>query len=65
MGSRLRQGERVIYAFIEAEKAFASFSWMCKRLGVFSSGFYAWKRRSPSKREQKDVKLKVLIKGSF
>src|SRR5258706_8851538 len=65
MGRLLRQGKRVRYAFIEAEKAFASVAWMCKRLGVSSSGFYAWRTRKPSTRSTQDERLKVLVRASF
>lgn len=64
MGGVLRQGKRVRFAFIQAENAF-DVTWMCERLGVSTSGYYAWCKRAPSTRATKDEQLKVHIKASF
>lgn len=53
------------FAFIQAENAFASVAWLCDRLGVSTSGYYAWCKRSPSARARKDEQLTVRIKASF
>jgi transposase InsO family protein len=65
MGGVLRQGKRVRFAFIQTENAFADVTWMCDRLGVSTSGYYAWCKRAPSTRAKKDEQLKVQIKASF
>lgn len=38
---------------------------MCRVLGVSRSGYYAWKKRGPSLRTQRDAQLVVLIKEFF
>jgi transposase InsO family protein len=55
----------VKFAFIDAEKAEQSVTTLCRALGVSKSGFYAWKRRRPSKREQSDRKLMTSIVDIF
>jgi transposase InsO family protein len=47
----------VKFAFVEAEKAHFPVEFMCEQLGVSRSGFYAWQKRQPSKREESDTKL--------
>jgi putative transposase len=53
------------FAFILAERACWPVVVMCAVLKVSASGFYAWLRSTPSARDQKDVRLKVLIGESF
>jgi len=53
------------FAFILAEKARWPVTVMCGVLKVSPSGFYAWRRRVPSKRAIQDERLKVLIQESF
>ena len=53
------------FQFIAAEKAHHSLPLLCRCLRVTRSGFYAWQRRPPSARAQRDGRLKVLIRSSF
>ena len=45
------------FAFIEAEKAAFPISFMCERLDVSTSGYYAWRQRPPSARAVADAEL--------
>ena len=49
------------YAFIEARKALYPVRVLCRLLEVVPSGFYAWRRRSPSEHQRRDVELAVRI----
>ena len=51
----------MIYTFIEAQKAHYRVSAMCRILKVSKSGFYGWKDRPPSAREQADAVLSEKI----
>jgi putative transposase len=49
------------FRLIEAEKADHSVPRLCRVLGVSRSGYYAWKRRSPSERARFDAVLSEKI----
>ena len=51
-----------VFAFIEAEKANFSIKFMCERLGVTRGGFYAWRKRPPSRRRVTDAAYTAVIK---
>ncbi|MEX5638100.1 IS3 family transposase [Parafrankia sp. FMc2] len=39
--------------------------YMCRKLDVSRQGYYAWKKRGPSRREKDDVTLSTMIKAIF
>ena len=53
------------FRLIEAEKAQHPVSLLCSVLGVTRAGYYAWRRRGPSRRELGDAKLAPLIGRVF
>lgn len=53
------------FALIDAERTTTSVSMLCRALGVSRAGYYAWRRRGPSKRECEDSRLRVTIRAIF
>jgi putative transposase len=49
------------FRLVEAERAQHPVSLLCSVLGVTRQGFYAWRRRGPSRRRRGDARLKRLI----
>ncbi len=49
------------FAAIDAEKAHYPLSLMCRVLEVTRSGYYAWRRRPPSKHAELDAELRVVV----
>jgi len=54
----------VKFACIEAEKACFPVALMCVMLGVTRSGFYAWRRRAPSRRNIEDQRIGIEVAES-
>ena len=49
------------FAFIGAEKVRHSVPMLCRMLRVSRSGYYAWRRREPSRRALEDARLGTLV----
>ena len=49
------------FRFIDAEKACFPIAFMCRRLSVSVSGYYAWLKRPPSARAVADARLSTTI----
>jgi putative transposase len=50
------------FELIAAEKAEFPIAFMCQRLGVSTSGYYAWQRRGPAARARADAELTGTIR---
>lgn len=53
------------FAFIEAEGDRIGVSWLCRRLGVSRSGYYAWKASPMSRHDLEDQQLLARIRSIF
>jgi transposase InsO family protein len=53
------------FAFIDVEKASFPIRWMCRRLEVSSSGFYAWRKRPRSAHARRDIELGAKVAEVF
>ncbi len=53
------------FRLIDAKKAELAIERMCPLLNVSASGYYAWKRRGPSRRQLDDMILLAHIRAHF
>ena len=53
------------YQIIETHRAVGSVERLCESLGVSVSGYYAWRTREPSQRQQQDARLLGHIRGAY
>ncbi len=55
----------MIYEIVDAKKAEIPIDRSCRLLGVSSSGYYAWTRRQPSRRQYGDMILLAHVRYHF
>ena len=53
------------FGFIEAEKARYPVAKLCTVLEVSRQGFYAWRKRGPSRRAQEDARLSTAVRMAY
>jgi putative transposase len=63
--THLREGKRVRFAFIHAEKASFPIAAMCRLFDVTRQGYYAYANRPPSSRVRAEVELCDAIPDAF
>ena len=61
-GGLLREGKRVKFSFIHAEKASFPVAALCRVLGVTRQGYYAFVKRPPSSRVVEEDRLRERLK---
>lgn len=54
-----------MFAFMAKHRGIWPVALMCEALGVSRSGFYAWLKRGPSARDERDAALSKTIRDSF
>lgn len=52
------------YAIIEELRLQYPVNVLCNQMELSESGYYSWRSRSPSQRQQDDYRLKVVIKAA-
>jgi len=62
-GSVLREGIKVRYAMIKTQSSQFSLRLMCRLLSVSVSGYYGWRCRKLSRREEDNRQLAIKIKA--
>jgi putative transposase len=55
----------VKFGFVAKHRGIWPVAWICEALGVSRAGFYAWLRRSPSRRLRDDEILSTKVRESF
>jgi transposase InsO family protein len=55
----------VRYEAIRAEQQLGPVSWLCAAVSVSRSGYYTWRRRTPSARSQRDRRLLLEVRASY
>ena len=62
----LRSGDTAMtFAFIDAQKVGMSLARLCSCADVSIRGYYAWKPRAPSRRQQDDMTTLAQIRNQF